>query len=453
MELYNAGSAAVDIGGWMFRDANETPFYTIPAGTSIAAGAYFMLEEAAFGFGLGGMESARIYNASGALVDSQSWTAHAATTYGRCPNGSGALVLQATVTKGAANDCGGGQGGSSGSGGGPGGSSGQGGSSGAGGSVATLPWPGDDAVVTVDAMNQFASNLSGLTYQPATATSPPVLWATLNSPSLLFRLVWDSATSTWVNTPTDGWLAGKTLHYATGLGSPDSEGVTKAELGSSAVYVGSERDNLASAVSRLVVLRVDTDAAGIELTATNDWDLTADLPAVGANLGIEAITWVPDSYLVGNGFVDESTGAVYVPASYPGHGTGLFFVAIEATGTIYGYALDHTTGGFQRVATIASGNAGVMGLDFDRDVGNLWAYCDNTCGNRASVLRVGATGRFELQRVYSRPATLPDSNNEGIAIAPDSECVSGRKSFFWSDDSNFAGHALRQGSIVCGALP
>jgi hypothetical protein len=163
---------------------------------------------------------------------------------------------------------------------------------------------------------------------------------------------------------------------------------------------------------------------------------------------------VPDSALVGSGFVDESTGAAYNPASYPGHGAGLFFIGIEGTGNnIYGYALDHVTGGFQRVATIASGDSGVMGLEFDRDVGNLWAYCDNTCGNRASVLRVGATGRFELQRVYSRPAMLPDSNNEGIAIAPESECVSGRKSFFWSDDSNFAGHALRQGSIVCGPLP
>ena len=110
------------------------------------------------------------------------------------------------------------------------------GSGGMGGSVATLPWPGDDAVVTVDEMNQFPSNLSGLIYQPATASAPAVLWAVLNSPSLLFRLVWNG--TSWVeHTATDGWAAGKTLHYATGLGGPDSEGVTKAELESSAIYV------------------------------------------------------------------------------------------------------------------------------------------------------------------------------------------------------------------------
>jgi hypothetical protein len=113
------------------------------------------------------------------IVDSHTWTAHAAITYGRCPNGSGAFVEQSASTKGAANACGG----AGGTGGGAAGAGGTGGgAAGVGGSVATLPWPGDDAVVTVDAMNQFASNLSGLSYQPATATSPAVLWAVLNGP-------------------------------------------------------------------------------------------------------------------------------------------------------------------------------------------------------------------------------------------------------------------------------
>ena len=54
------------------------------------------------------------------------------------------------------------------------------------------------------------------------------------------------------NTATDGWAAGKTLHYTTGAGGPDSEGVTLAELGSSAIYVATERDNNANnGVSRL----------------------------------------------------------------------------------------------------------------------------------------------------------------------------------------------------------
>ena len=91
---------------------------------------------------------------------------------------------------------------------------------------------------------------------------------------------------------------------------------------------------------------------------------------------------------------------------------------------IYGFALDHSGGGaFQRVATIASGHNAIMSLDFDRDQGNLWAYCDNTCANQAAVLRIGADGRFALNRLYTKPASLADSNNEGITIAPDSECT------------------------------
>lgn len=41
------------------------------------------------GFGLGSADSAWLFDASGALLDSYSWTAHAATTYGHCFDGTG----------------------------------------------------------------------------------------------------------------------------------------------------------------------------------------------------------------------------------------------------------------------------------------------------------------------------------------------------------------------------
>jgi hypothetical protein len=53
----------------------------------------------------------------------------------------------------------------------------------------------------------------------------------------------------------DGWAYGKLLHYPTGLGAPDAEGMTRAESSSTAVYVASERDNDAGSVSRMSVLR------------------------------------------------------------------------------------------------------------------------------------------------------------------------------------------------------
>lgn len=46
VELYNPSNSAVDISGWILADnANGTNGYTIPSGTSIAAGAYLVLEE------------------------------------------------------------------------------------------------------------------------------------------------------------------------------------------------------------------------------------------------------------------------------------------------------------------------------------------------------------------------------------------------------------------------
>ena len=46
------------------------------------------------------------------------------------------------------------------------------------------------------------------------------------------------------------------------------------------------------------------------------------------------------------GFCDERPFKAYNPADYPDHGTGLFFVGVEANGQIYGYALDHVGSGF-----------------------------------------------------------------------------------------------------------
>jgi hypothetical protein len=101
---------------------------------------------------------------------------------------------------------------------------------------------------------------------------------------------------------------------------------------------------------------------------------------------------------------------------------------------------------------VASGQISIMDLSFDRDVGDLWAYCDNTCGNIASVFGFGGDGRLQLRRIYEPPTGLPDSNNEGIAIAPEAECAGGLKSFYWADDADLNGHAIRRGDIPCGSL-
>jgi hypothetical protein len=431
LELYNADGVAADLSGWVVSDNDDTHVYALPAGTVLAPGAFYVVEEAALDFGLGGADSARLFDSTGSLVDSYSWTAHAGTTYGRCPDGTGDFGTQTAVTKGAANACGPVE-------------------------PPTLPWPASArGVETVDVTNTWTSNLSGLTYQPATATAPAVLWAGVNGPGTLFRLLDDGVN--WVPDTSNDWGAGKALRYPNGAGNPDTEGVTKTAWDSPFVYASIERNNDQSTVSRLGILRFDTSAAGPTLTATHEWNLTADLPVVGANLGLEAITWVPDEFLVASSFYDENAAGAYDPSAYPDHAGGLFFVGVEGTGFIYAYALDHTSSSFARVASIESGHPGVMGLEFDREVGYLWATCDDSCGNLASVLTPDATpgspsaGRFIVRRTYQPPTTLPNANNEGFALAPDSECSSGQKNVFWSDDNDTGGNSLRRGSFPCGA--
>ena len=101
---------------------------------------------------------------TGALLDSYAWTAHATTTYGRCPNGTGAFATTTSVDQGRGQ---------------------------------RLPGrlrrrgPATGAVQTVDGLNVFGGNMSGLVYEGSGGATPGVLWAARNGPGTLFRLVWD----------------------------------------------------------------------------------------------------------------------------------------------------------------------------------------------------------------------------------------------------------------------
>ena len=426
VELINTGTTAIDISGWKLLDNDDTHVaYVLPAGSTIAAGGFFVLDEAAFGFGLGAPDSVRLSDTASVLIDSYSWTDHATTTYGRCPDGTGPFTTTVASTRGAANSC-------------P-------------STTAVLAWPGDAAVDVVDGLNVFGSNLSGLVYEGSGSATPGVLWAVRNGPGSAFRLVWNG--TIWTPDTANGWSAGKSLFYPGGGGNPDAEGVTFANLVTDGMYVSTERDNNSNANSRNAILRFDTTATGTTLTATHEWNLTADLPVVGANLGIEAITWIPDTFLTSRAFFDESKNRAYAPADYAGHGSGLFFVGVEANGMIYAYALDHNNGTFTRVATIASGFPGVMDLRFDRETNDLWAICDDTCQGRSAILRINSAGKFAVASAFERPSTMPNLNNEGFTIAPMSECVANRRPVYWSDDSQTDGHAIRRGSLSCSPAP
>lgn len=423
VELLNTSNAAVDISGYVFRDNNDAAGYVLPIGSVIPANGYLVLEEAQFGFGLGGGDAARLFGPGGAtLVDSYTWTEHATVTYGRCPDGTGSFTTTSAPTKGAANACA------------PG--------------LAFAPWPGDATVADGEPGNVFGGNMSGLVFENTPDTRSGVIWAVKNGPGTLYKLF----ARDLLAPQADEWANGKALRYRDGTGDVDAEGVT---IANGFVFVAAERNNSANTVSRNSILRYDPTAPGTTLVALNEWNLTADLPPNGANLGLEAIAFVPDAQLVAANFVDESTGARYDPSRYPNNGGGIFLVGVEATGQVYGYVLNTATNGFTRVVTFSSDFTQVMELTWDAELQQLWAVCDNGCNGRSTVFRLAA-GRFTPVARHERPAAMPNLNNEGFAVAPQRQCVDGRKRAWWADDSNTGSIAIRRGTVPCtpaGASP
>jgi hypothetical protein len=328
--------------------------------------------------------------------------------------------------------------------------------SGVDGPVAYSAWPSDGTVVVACKKDQFDKNLSGLAYEPAAAGKVAVLWAVQNEPPKLYRLSWDGAA--FVPVTTDAWVTGKLLRYPSASGSPDTEGMTLTDGTGAEVYVVAERNGDKADVSRQSILRYELGTTKGVLDATHEWVLTEDLPAAEPNHGLEGIAWIPDTYLVERGFFDEHTQARYDPASYPDHGSGIFLVGRDDTGMVYGYALDHRAGGFVRLATFPSGQPRSVDLTFDRDTGTVWSLCDRDCGGTMALLDVDAdpasatSGRFTLRATLPPPKALSDMDNEGIALAPFSECTANRRPFFWADDGASGGYAIRKGSMTCSRL-
>lgn len=319
-------------------------------------------------------------------------------------------------------------------------------------------WPGSPSVSVVDnecawttATGPEGRDMSGLVFD---ASDPGVLWAVKNK-SWIFRLV-QTADGVWVPDTANGWGNGKQIFFPGTTGQPDSEGITQGPDGT--LYTTTERDNLTNNVALNTVLAFDPSAAGSSLTAVREWNLTDEFPELKtgskteANLGFEGLTFLPDAYLVGNGFVDQSTGTLYDPADYPLHGTGLFLTALENDGKLYAYALN-SDGTFHRVAVVDTGMGHVMDVQYDTGLQRVWALCDNTCDVTSTVLGIDGHGFFAPAAVYARPAGLPAVNVEGFAVASASTCAAGIRQVVWSDDGISAaghqGHALYGGTLPC----
>lgn len=108
VELFNADTMTVDLSGWRFRDDDPTHEVLLPESTSIAPGAYLVLDRdsGAWGFGLGSTDAVVLTMANGSLVDAVAWIdgdSPSGATWARLPDAGGTWATSFEPTPGAAN--------------------------------------------------------------------------------------------------------------------------------------------------------------------------------------------------------------------------------------------------------------------------------------------------------------------------------------------------------------
>jgi hypothetical protein len=115
IELYNAGTTPVDIGGYKIYDiggqGGTKPKMVLPSGTTIPAKGYYVVvtdiptttDPSGFGLSSAG-EEVWLENKTGTVIDDVVFPAMDVTqTYSRVPDGSDTWKLTSSMTRGAAN--------------------------------------------------------------------------------------------------------------------------------------------------------------------------------------------------------------------------------------------------------------------------------------------------------------------------------------------------------------
>ncbi|EPD29490.1 lamin tail domain-containing protein [Gleimia europaea] len=425
IELYNAGTETVDLTGWSLHDDKDRPGEADMSG-SIAPGEFKVLVEGTdFTFGFGKGDTARLFNGE-ELVDSYTYEVNANENWSRCPDGTGEFVDVAITTKGQLNACGD-----------PG--------FGLGGADSVRVFDGDMLVeeyswtehadhtygrcpdmtgdfaqtreatpgernacdgipdllqyystgeppVVVDEAPTFLEDSSGLDYADG------FLWAVDNGTGKFWKLVPQADGTVQF---ADGWEDGKRARFI-------------------------------------------KDAEGPDVVASAEWHITDLLPEVSANMGIEAIEWIPNAEAKGRLF-DENTGEAYDPANYPNAvADGVFVVALEDNGHVYAFSLKEQG---EVTPFVAGSNAtlltsydsfigGAMGLDYSRNT--LRILSDD--GYEGVIAEIFFDGTDSPRVVhYERPGGMPNLNNEGYA---ESDCIDGNR-YAWFFADGFTSAALR----------
>lgn len=395
IELANPLDEDLDVSGLRVLDDKDDNVYVIPEGTIIPARGYLVLDD--LGFGLGRSDQVRLFDDT-LLIQSHTWEAHAEHTYGRCPDVTGEFADTSAPTPGGRNSC-------------P-------------GIPDLVEWAGEPAVTTIDEPPMFLEDSSGLDFADG------ILWAVDNGTGSFWKL---TANQDGTVAPADGWEEPKRARFIKDAenpeaAGPDAEGITIA--GDGHLYLAVERDNSDKGTNFNTILQIDPSAPGPDVLASAEWDITELLPPVAANMGIEAIEWVPFDELDGR-LWDESTGAAFDSTAYgDAVAGGVFFVALEDNGHVYALILN-SDGTAHQVADIDSRIGGAMALNYDTLTGDLFIVSDDGYSGLIALATFNGTETPDIVHM-SRPGEMANVNNEGFALSD--RCVDGtRPAWFFQD--------------------
>ncbi len=396
VELANTNNDQdIDISGWKILDDNDkhAPI-VIPDGTKIESGGYFALytekqtPDGSKGYGLGGNDSVRVYNAAGELVAETTWNGHAENTWGRIPDKTGEFTGTGEATRGLANKA-----------------------AGEKQPAAEEAWPFDpQEIQNIDLGGAFAEeDMSGIDFD-----NNGRAWIVNNDKGTLLAVDYDEATRQYSN--AGSWK----LRYKDGSGDPDTEGIAVGPDG--ALYVATERDNTQKDVSRPSILRYELPGGDEkELKATHEWDLKSLTGEIGANAGWEAISYIPNQ--------------------------SVYAVGLEANGKVYFVDLkDDETHELKQ--EYQSPFQGAMALDYNSVDKQLRVLCDEVCEGASINLAHNGTDFAPVSKVQARPEKMENFANEGFAtFVSRSQCKNGKSTdttrFLWADDGVSGGISLR----------
>jgi len=107
IELYNGGSADMDISGYIVNDNSDAEGgYAIPSGTTITAGGFYRVDETSFGFGISsGGEDVSLSEPDGTVIDyttTPDMSSNVGLTWAREIDGDGEWMIS-SPTPGSSN--------------------------------------------------------------------------------------------------------------------------------------------------------------------------------------------------------------------------------------------------------------------------------------------------------------------------------------------------------------